>query len=890
MSDRRHEPLFRPPAADEVSEEFAFHVEMRVRELMQQGLPEAEARARAARDAAALRAAEGECVQLAHERERSERRTRYLADLVTDVRFALRGLARAPGFAVVALLTVALGVGANAGIFSVLNGVVLRPLPYAEPERLVRVTTQFPSIGFERFWLSPPEYFELQEQVTSFESVGAWRTESASVGGDDAPVRVTSSIATPELFDVLGVAPARGRTFLPDEAVPGAPPVALLSHTLWQTAFGASGDIVGRTILVNGTPREVVGVMPPGFDILDAGVLLWTPAILDRANRQNRGSHYLDVVARLRPGVIVEEARGELRVFASREPTHGHVHAFSVEQHPLAVAGLQDDLVRDTRKALLLLLGAVGFVLLIACANVANLLLVRAETRQRELAVRSALGGGRGRLTRQLVTEGLVLSLLGGALGLFIGHAGVRALLTIHADGVPRAAEIGLDATVLLFTLGVSLLTGVLFGLAPLLQLAARDTAGVLREAGARATAGGARLHVRRALVLTEIALAVVLLIGCGLLLRSFAALQRVDPGFDARGLVTFEISLPAATYPGGETQNVFYARLFERLGALPGVSGVAAMSGLPPQRAVDASDTDFEGLEQTATGPAHYLDYFQMATPAYLETMRIPVRAGRGFEPADAHGPPVVLINERTARVFYGDTDPIGRRLRPCCDDAFPWFTIVGVVGDVKQGGLHEDAGTEAYFLHDQAAALDAAARTMNVVVRTGGDTRGVLAAVRRVVRELDATLPVAHLRTMDDVLHASTAGPRFMTLLLSVFAGVALVLAAIGTYGVMMWTVTQRRREIGIRMAMGAERSAVLGMVMRQGFGVALVGLAVGIAGALALTRLMSSLLFGVSATDAAAFIVAPAVLAVVAALACYVPALRATRVDPATVLKQE
>jgi putative ABC transport system permease protein len=890
MSDRRHEPLFRPRAADEVSEEFAFHVEMRVRELMQQGLPEAEARTRAAHDAAALRAAERECVQLAHERDRGDRRTRYFADLVTDVRFALRGLARAPGFAVVALLTVALGVGANAGIFSVLNGVVLRPLPYAEPERLVRVMTQFPAIGFERFWLSPPEYFELQEQITSFETVGAWRTETASVGGDDAPVRVTSSIATPELFHVLGVAPARGRTFLPDEAVPGAPPVALLSHTLWQTAFGASVDIVGRTVLVNGTPREVVGVMPPGFDILDAGVLLWTPAILDRANRQNRGSHYLDVVARLRPGVIVEEARGELRVFASREPTHGHVHAFSVEQHPLAVAGLQDDLVRDTRKALLLLLGAVGFVLLIACANVANLLLVRAETRQRELAVRSALGGGRGRLTRQLVTEGLVLSLLGGALGLFIGHAGVRALLAIHADGVPRAAEIGLDATVLLFTLGVSLLAGVLFGLAPLFQLAARDTAGVLREAGARSTAGGARLRVRRALVLTEIALAVVLLIGCGLLLRSFAALQRVDPGFDARGLVTFEISLPAATYPGGETQNVFYARLFERLGALPGVSGVAAMSGLPPQRAVDASDTDFEGLEQTATGPAHYLDYFQMATPAYLETMRIPVRAGRDFEPGDAHGPPVVLINERTARVFYGDTDPIGRRLRPCCGDDFPWFMIVGVVGDVKQGGLHEDAGTEAYFLQPQVAALDAAPRTMNVVVRTGGDTRGVLAAVRRVVRELDPTLPVAHLRTMDDVLHASTAGPRFVTLLLSVFAGVALALAAIGTYGVMMWTVTQRRREIGIRMAMGAERSAVLGMVMRQGFGVALVGLAVGMAGALALTRLMSSLLFAISATDAAAFIVAPAVLALVAGLACYVPALRATRVDPATVLKQE
>jgi putative ABC transport system permease protein len=891
MKESRRGRIFRPGAEAEVAEEFAFHFEMKVRELMASGMDEASARAEAARRRGELRGAQAECVRLGRQRERRLRVAQYASDLGVDVRYALRGMRRSPGFTAVVLLTIALGVGANAGIFSVLNGVLLRPLPYAEPERLVQVATQFPAQGFERFWLSPPEYFELKEQAVSLASVGAYRTGTASVGGDDAPVRVTGAIGTPELFRTLGVAPLLGRTFTPEESLPGAEQVVLLSHGLWQRAFGGDPGIAGRLITVNARQQRVVGVMPPGFDIADAGVQIWSPAIMDPAERGNRGSHYLDVVARLAPGVTLAQARAELDGLVRRaDALHPETHTWHPERHPLVVVPLADEVVGGARQALVLLLGAVGFVLLIACANVANLLLARAEARQREIAVRAALGGGRARLLRQFVTEGMVLSLIGGALGLLLGWAGVRALLAANPGGVPRAAEITLDGNVLLFTLGVALLTGVLFGLAPAFRLAASGAAGVLRDAAGRATAAGARLRSRRLLVTTEFALAVVLLVGCMLMLRSFAALRAVDPGFEADGLVTFELFLPPAVYPDPAAQNAFYDRLLARLEALPRASGAAAMSGLPPLRNVDASDIDFEGIPETPDGPVHAIDYFQFATHDYPAVMRIPIVDGRGFEPADAGGAPVALINERAARVFFPHVSPVGRRARPCCDDDYPWFTIVGVLADVKQGGLEQEAGTEIYFLHPQAVNLGAGPRTMNVVVRAAGESNSVIAAAREIVRELDAALPVANLRRMDDVLHATIAGPRFVTLLLSIFAGVALALAAIGTYGVMAYAVAQRRQEIGIRMALGAEGASVLGMVLRQGLAVAGVGLVLGVAGALALSRLLSSMLFDVAATDPAAFIAAPLLLGLVALLACWIPARRAASVDPATVLKQD
>ncbi|MEX1182100.1 MAG: ABC transporter permease [Gemmatimonadota bacterium] len=815
-----------------------------------------------------------------------------MGELLSDARYALRGLLRAPVFAAVAIATLALGIGANSAIFSVLNGVVLRPLPYAAPNELVRVASRFPTLGFDRFWISPPEFFELKERATSFASLGGYRTGTASVGGGDAPMRATSAIATHDLFVTLGVGAQLGRPFNEEEALPGAAAVVALSHEIWQTVFGGDPAIVGRTIYVNGNASTVTGVMPPGFDVADAGVQVWIPAGLDPANRQNRGSHFLDVVGRVRPGVTLDQARAQLSVLLGQwAEINPDTHVPSPDSHPIFLTDLQEDMIGNVRPALLLLLGAVGLVLLIACANVANLLLVRAESRQKEISVRAALGAGRVRLIRQFLVEGLVLSLIGGALGLFIGYAGVRALLAVNPRGIPRSVEIGLDGNVLLFTLTVAAITGVVFGLAPALHLSGGTVSGALRDGSGRTTAGGARLHARRLLVMAEIALAVILVVGSGLLLRSFAELQRVDPGFEPEGILSFQLFLPPATYQDPPAQVTFFDRLIARLESLPGVAGVAAMSGMPPRRDVNANDTELEGYVQTPDGPAPNVDYYQVISTDYLEVMQIPVVSGRGFEPADEAGAPAALINERLARVFYPDQSPIGRRIRPCCGDGIPWLNIVGVVADVKQGGLEEETGTELYALMPQAASqLGFAPRTMNVVIRTTRDPLALAGSARDVVHELDASLPVANLATMNDVMHASVARPRFITLLLGIFAAVALALAAIGTYGVMAYTVAQRRQEIGIRMALGAQAGSVLRMILTQGFSVAVLGLVLGLAGALALTRLLTSLLFNVSATDPAALLSGPLLLAVVALIACYIPAVRATRVDPATVLKQD
>ncbi|MGH7460562.1 MAG: ABC transporter permease [Longimicrobiales bacterium] len=816
-----------------------------------------------------------------------------MSELLADLRYALRALRKAPGFSIVAVLTLALGIGANSAIFSVLNGVVLRPLPYASPDRLVRLASKFPTLGFDKFWISPPEFFELQERNRSFVSIGGYRTGNASVGGDDAPLRVTSAAATHDLFTTLGVSARVGRAFNAEESLPNAEPVVTLSYELWQRAFAGQQSVVGRTILVNGTQRRVTGIMPPGFDVADAHVEIWTPIGIDPANRQNRGSHFLDVVARLKPGVTLEAAQADLagmvRLWKDLNPD---THVPSPDGHPMFMTGLQDDLVGNAKSALYLLLGAVGFVLLIACANVANLLLARAETRQQEIAVRSALGAGRMRLLRQFLTEGVVLSLIGGALGLLLGYAGARLLIATNPDGIPRASAIGIDGTVLLFTLGTSVITGLVFGIAPALHLTNRSVTRSLRDGSGRATAGSGRLHIRRLLVIGEVALAVVLAVGSGLMLRSFSELLEVDPGFQSDGLLSFQLFLPQATYTDPAAQTAFFERLIPELRSLPGVTAAAAMSGMPPRRDVNANDTEFEGMRQTPDGPAFNTDYWQFVTRDYLAAMQIPLVAGRDFTIADEAGSPTVLVNERLVKTFYPNTNPLGRRLRPpSSDGSVPWLTIAGVVKDVKQGGLDEDTGTEVYFLHPQTLRLAGfAPRTMNVVVRTSGAALSIASAVRTAVRQIDPLLPIANLSSMNDVLRGSMARPRFLTLLLGIFAGVALVLAAIGTYGVMAYSVAERRQEIGIRMALGAEAARVLRMVLLQGFTVAGLGLVLGVAGALALTKLMQSMLFNVSTMDPAAFASAPLLLGIVALMACYLPARRATRVDPARVLKQE
>jgi putative ABC transport system permease protein len=818
-----------------------------------------------------------------------------MSEFMADVRYALRALRKSPAFTTVAVLTLALGIGANSAIFSVVNGVVLKPLSYPQPERLVGVFSQFPTLGFDKFWISPPEYLELKERSRSYEAIGGYRTGQLSIGGGDAPERVTAATATWDFFDALGVAPLYGRTYTAAEDVFGAPPVVVLSHGLWRRAFAGDPNVVGRTIDMNGLPTEVIGVMPEGFDIADAGVEAWTPARINPATlNQQRGSHFLYLVGRLRPGVTLPRAETELESLLRRWEDEDAGHAPNTQGHRMFLRPLQDDLVGDIRPALLMLLGAVGFVLLIACANVGNLLLAKAEGRGKEIAVRSALGAGRARLLRQFLTESVVLSLAGGVTGLVLGWLGLRALLATSPDSIPRAEEIGLDGSVLLFTLAVSILTGLIFGLAPAFHLSPRTMNSALREGGQRATAGTTRQRLRRLLVVSEVALAVVLVVGSGLMLRSFAALQRVDPGFDARNLLTFRLFLPGAQgtrYEETPARVGFMERAIQRLGALPGVQSVAAMSGLPPRRDVNANDTEFEGYVPTEDGPAQNTDYWQFVTTDYFETMQIPLVSGRTFGPQDGpEATPVVIINETLARVFYPNTDPVGRRLRPPFGDN-PWFTIVGVAKDVKQGGLEENTGTEVYFHYPQAAFLPLGVPfQMNFVLRTTPAPHTLMTGVRREMAALDASLPLAQMSTFDDVLHASVAQPRFLTLLLGIFAAIALALAAVGTYGVMSYSVVERRQEIGIRMALGAQAGGVLRMVLGQGVLVAGIGLALGIAGSFAMSRMLSSLLFGVSARDLVTFMFAPAVLAVVALLACYLPAWRATRVDPVRVLRQE
>ncbi|MGH7475414.1 MAG: ABC transporter permease [Longimicrobiales bacterium] len=807
-----------------------------------------------------------------------------------DLRYALRSLTKAPGFAVIVVLTLALGIGANSAIFTVINTVLLRPLDYRDPERLVYIHSQFPTLGFDEFWISPPEYRDLQEHIRSFADIGAWRTGTVSLSGTDSPLRVTSAIASAELLSTLGVSPLLGRTYTREEDAEGADAVLLISERLWRSAFGADAAVVGRSLDVNGTQRTIVGIMPERFDLEDAGIDVWLPLGLP-PNPTNRGSHYLNLIGRLAPGTSLEQARSEVQGLLSRwDELAGGTHAPNDSTHRIVVESLSEQTVGEVRPALLILLGAVALVLLIACANVANLLLARSETRRNEIAVRASLGAGRARLIRQFMTESLVLTLAGGALGLLLGNWGLHALVATNPESLPRTSALELDSTVLVFTLGLCVLTGIAFGLAPLLHVSDRRLGTALRERGQRSGSAGGRSRVRRLLVTAEVALAVVLVIGSGLLLRSFDALQRVDPGFEPDGMLSFGLYLPPSTYPEPANQTAFFEGLIERLESLPGVANAAVVNGLPPVRDVNANDTEFEGIAPTPDGPAQNVDYYQVVGGEYFETMRIPIVAGRGFQSSDdAAATPVAVINERLASVFYAGENPIGRRIRPSWVE--PWMTIVGVAADVKQSGLAEQTGTELYFHYPQlATVLGGGGRSMNVVIRSARDLAALGEEARTVVWSMDRSLPLADLQSMEATIAGSVSRPRFITLLLGIFAGLALALAAIGTYGVLSYSVAERNKEIGIRMAMGAEPGNVIGMVLRDGLSLTAIGLVLGIGGALLGTRLLSSLLFGVSSTDPFTFATAPAVLALVALAACLIPARRATRVDPLTALRTE
>ena len=813
-----------------------------------------------------------------------------------DFQFAVRMMRKNPGFTTAAVLCLMLGIGATTGIFTVVNAVLLHPLPYSHPEQLIRVYTEFPTFpngGLHRFWTSGPEFLDLRRDTHSWTSLDAWITGGANLAGKTQPVRITAAYVSGGLLETLAVSPIAGRLISQSDDIPGAQVVADLSYGTWQSAFAGDPHIVGRETYLDGLKCIIIGVMPKGFQFPPGEqepAQIWAALRLDPANPGNRGGHNYYLLGRLLPGVTAGQAQGEL---ASLVQSYGEkrvpkTHSFHPKTHTIVSFPLQAEVVSSVRPALLMLLGAVVFVLLIASVNVANLLLARAEARRREIAIRGALGAGLVRLARQFVTEGVLLAFCGALLGMALSFGGVRLVQLTNAGGIPRADEISMDWRVLLFTLGTSLITGVLFGLAPLAPLLLSGISESLKDtAGSTTAAAGAQIF-RRVLLAGELAMALVLLIGCGLMLRAFWKLQEVHTGLQAENVITMRVSLPSGTYTDNTKITDFWTRLEERLTSLPGVQSAALVSGLAPLRPPNMNDTDIEGFVQTQDGPIQNVDFYQAVSKDYFATMGIRLMDGRWFDARDVQGAPdAVIINKTMATTFWPRQNPIGRRLRP--GGSKNWSTIVGVVEDVKNAGLDRPAGTELYLPYRQPAG--AGNSDMYVAMRAqAGDPRSLAGVVHEQLNAIDPSLPLADVRLMEDVLTRAQARPRFLTLLLSLFSIVAFAIATVGIYGVVSYSVARRTKEFGLRMVLGAQGGDVLGLVMKQGAGMVAIGIVAGLATAFALTRLMASLLFGVTPTDLPTFAGVTVLLFAVALVACYLPARRATRVDPIQTLRYE
>ena len=798
--------------------------------------------------------------------------------LLQDLRYATRSLRRSPGFTIVAVLTLALGIGANAAIFSVVNGVLLRPLSYANPDRLVMVWGHNQQIGNES--ASLPDFKDWREQNTVFESMAAVANTRFDVTGDGEPERIDAALTTANFFHVLGVTPALGRAFDTEEETSGRDRVVVLSHGFWERRFGARADVVGRSITLSGLPYTVIGVAPTGFRFGNPSDL-WAPLRTDTT--RGRRADFLTVVARLKPGTTMDQAQAQMTTIGRALQT----------QYPESNTGwspelisLKEQLVGDIRPALLVFMGAVGLVLLIACANVANLMLMRAAAREREMAIRAALGAGRKRIVRQMLTESTLVALLGGALGLLLAVWGVSSLGTAQAGPIPRLDESGVDGRVLGFTLLLCIGTGLLFGLAPALRLASGRSRESLRE-GARGASGGLGVHrLRGALVLGEVALALVLLVGAGLLIRSFDRLSEVNPGFDSSSVISAQIVLPRVRYAESNNQLAFFDQLLQSTRAMPDVESVALTSDAPLSGGGNYLSFEVAGRPPASASTVQDAEVL-VTGPEYFRTLRIPLRSGRIFSAQDdARATRVVVINSAMARRYWPGGEPIGARVTlgdPA--DSSSWRTVVGVVGDVRQNALNDDPYPQLFLPLAQTPQ-----RAMLLLARTTGNPSALSGPIRHAVTALDPDLPVSDIRTLDERLDQSIAQPRVSMMLLAIFALMALVLAAVGIYGVLSYTVTQRTRELGIRMALGAESNSVMRLVVGQAMVPALIGVGLGLAGAWGATRLMSSLLFGVSATDPVTFIVVALFLLAVALLSSWVPARRATRVDPLIALRAE
>jgi len=800
--------------------------------------------------------------------------------MLNDFRYAFRQLIKAPGFTAVTILTLALGIGACTAIFSVVNTVLLRPLDYPDPSRLVTIReTQLPE--FPEFSVAPPNFLDWAKQSKSFEKLAAYSGSRINLTGDGEPQQLLAVKATAEYFEVYGIKPALGRTFLPEEDAVGKNHVAVLSYPCWQRLFGGAGDVVGRPIQLNGEPYTVVGIAPLGFGSASK-VEVWIPMAFEPKETANdaRGAHYVNVAGRLKSGVTVAQAKAELEVIAAQ----------LAKQYPDSNKGwgifmmpLQDYNVRDVRTVLYTLLGAVGCVLLIACANIANLLLARATARHREISIRAALGASRARLMRQLLTESVVLSVCGGVAGVILARWGLDALLALAPSTLPRTSEIHLDSGVLVFSLILSVVTGLAFGIAPAWLAARADVNEALKQGTRGSTEGGARGRLRNALVVIEVTLALMLLGGAGLLARSFMELSHVDPGFTPENATVMRLSLPQKKYPLPEQQTNFANALLERVKALPGVQAAGAVQSMPLVGDYVLS-FNIEGRPAITPSDQPSTNYYAV-TPDYFRAMGIRLVRGRVFTPQDdAKAPRVAIINETMARQHFPNEDPIGKRLN-ISNGPDAWREIVGIVRDIKQYGVDKATSSQSYEPFAQAPF-----NSVNVVIRTNGPAAPLVSSLRPAVYAVDKDQPVGLIRPLEEIVSETIARQRFAMLLLTVFSVVALVIAAVGIYGVMAYSVVQRTSEFGIRMALGAQQRDVLRLVLTQGGKLIGLGLLIGIVATLAASRAMGSMLFNVSAQDPLTLGSITILLGAVALVACLLPASRATKVNPIEALRAE
>jgi putative ABC transport system permease protein len=800
--------------------------------------------------------------------------------MLNDLRYALRQLIKAPSFTAVAILTLALGIGACSAIFSVVNVVLLRPLDYPEPGRIVAIReTQLPQ--FPEFSVSPPNYLDWEKQTKSYEYLAAYGGANVNLTGEGEPQRLVGVKATAHYFDAYGVKPVLGRMLLPEEDAQGKNHVVVLSYPFWQRVFGGGRDVVGRAIQLNGEPYIVVGVAPAGFG-LTSKVDVWMPMAFkpDETANDARGGHYINVLGRLKPSVTVAQARAELEVIASQ----------LAKQYPDSNKGwgifmmtLQDYSVRDVKPVLYTLLGAVGCVLLIACANLANLLLARATARHREISIRAALGASRARLVRQLLTESVVLSLCGGAAGLLLARWGLDALLALAPTSLPRITEIHLDSGVLLFSLALSVITGLVFGIAPAWLAARADVNEALKQGTRGSTEGGARGRLRSALVVIEVTFALMLLGGAGLLARSFMQLAQVDPGFIPENATLLRLSLPQKKYAMPEQQTAFANALLDRVKALPGVHA-AGLTHSMPLVGDYVLGFNIEGRPAIDPSDLPSTNYYAV-TPDYFRAMGIRLVRGRVFTPQDdAKAPRVAIINETMARQHFANEDPIGKRIN-ITNGPDTWREIVGIVGDINQYGVDKATSAQSYEPFAQVPFS-----SINVVIRTSGPSAALLGAIRPTVYAVDKDQPIGAIRPLEEIVADSIARQRFAVTLLTVFSLVALVIAAVGIYGVMAYSVVQRTGEFGIRMALGAQQRDVLRLVLVQGGKLVGLGLIIGLAATLAASRAMGSMLFNTSAQDPLTLATITVLLGAVALIACLLPANRATKVNPIEALRTE